>query len=62
MEDPCKKCWTRKWYARKFDIHFWGEDCPYECKEYKQYKKSPGIEDAIVDEFLKQIKNHIERQ
>ena len=38
-EDPCKNCHDRKWYARRLDIHFWGEDCPYICKEYEQYKK-----------------------
>ena len=39
MEDPCKNCENRQWYAMKFDLHFWGEDCPYECEEYERYKK-----------------------
>ena len=38
MEYPCKKCGSRQWYARRLDIHFWGEDCPYICEEYEQYK------------------------
>ena len=39
MEDPCKDCPARKWYAKRLDMHFWGEDCPYECTSYKKYKK-----------------------
>ncbi len=39
MEDPCKNCYDRQWYARRMDIHFWGEDCPYVCEEYERYKK-----------------------
>ena len=39
MEAPCKNCQTRKAYARAFDIHFWGEDCPYECEEYEHWKE-----------------------
>ena len=38
MEDPCKNCADRQWYARRLDMHFWGEDCPYQCEEYEQYK------------------------
>lgn len=39
MKDPCKYCHDRQWYARRMDIHFWGEDCPYVCEEYERYKK-----------------------
>ena len=39
MEDPCKNCPDRQWYARRLDMHFWGDDCPYECEEYEHYKK-----------------------
>ena len=39
MEDPCKNCADRQWYARRLDMHFWGEDCPYQCEEYERYKK-----------------------
>ena len=39
MEDPCKNCHDRQWYARRLDIHFWGEDCPYVCEEYERYKE-----------------------
>ena len=28
----------RKFYAKAFDMHFSGEDCPYVCEEYEQYK------------------------
>ena len=38
MEDPCKNCYDRQWYAMRIDIHFWGEDCPYVCEEYERYK------------------------
>lgn len=38
MEAPCKTCKTRNLYARAFDMQIWGEDCPYECDEYKQWK------------------------
>ena len=37
--DPCKNCADRQWYARRLDMHFWGEDCPYQCEEYERYKK-----------------------
>ena len=37
-ERPCTNCGIRKFYARKFDIHFSGEDCPYYCKEYDNWK------------------------
>lgn len=39
MENPCKNCMERKFYAKTFDMHFSGEDCPYQCEEYEQYKK-----------------------
>ena len=38
MNDPCKNCHDRQWYARRLDIHFWGDDCPYVCEEYERYK------------------------
>ena len=36
---PCESCHTRKTYARLFDIHFFGEDCPYVCEKYDKWKK-----------------------
>ena len=36
---PCVNCDTRKTYARLFDIHIMGEDCPYVCKKYEEWKK-----------------------
>lgn len=38
MNKPCDNCGTRKLYARRFDIHFSGEDCPYYCEEYDKWK------------------------
>ena len=40
MKRPCDDCSTRKFYAKKFDIHFSGEDCPYYCEEYDKWKDS----------------------
>jgi hypothetical protein len=34
-KDKCKDCPTRKYYARCFDIHFYGADCPIECPYVK---------------------------
>ncbi len=42
MDDPCKNCKVRKWYAKRMGIHFWGEECFYECDEYEKYKKEKG--------------------
>ena len=39
MNDPCKNCHVRQWFARRMDIYFLGEDCPYVCEEYERYKK-----------------------
>lgn len=38
MNCPCEKCDTRRTYAKCFDIHIWGDDCPYECEEYENWK------------------------
>ena len=46
MEDPCKNCPDRQWYARRLDIHFWGEDCPYECEEFERYKSSEKLNEV----------------
>jgi hypothetical protein len=29
----------RKVYAKTLDIHIYGEDCPYECKEYEHWRQ-----------------------
>ena len=39
MENPCKDCPDKQWYAMRFDMHFSGDDCPYVCEEYERYKK-----------------------
>ena len=31
MTDKCKDCPVRKFHAQFFDMHFWGEDCPFVC-------------------------------
>lgn len=38
IKDPCVHCPTREMYARQFDMHFYGDDCPYFCKGYEIYK------------------------
>lgn len=38
MEAPCKDCKIRKDFARKFDIHIWGDDCFYVCEKYEHWK------------------------
>lgn len=35
----CDKCHIRKMYAKRFDLHIWGEDCPYVCPKYDKWKK-----------------------
>ena len=45
---PCDKCPTRITYAVLFDIHISGEDCPYLCDKWEQYKaerRNDGKED-----------------
>ena len=36
---PCKDCQTRRFYATRFDMHIWGEDCPYICEEYEAWER-----------------------
>ena len=41
----CDNCELRKWYAKKFDLHWLDEyDCPYECPF-----DSGDIEDRAID-------------
>lgn len=37
MEHPCQNCEARKMLAKRFDIHVFGEDCPYFCIQYEIY-------------------------
>ena len=39
---PCTNCGIRKFYSSNFDMHFSGEDCPYYCKEYDNWKDGDG--------------------
>ena len=41
----CKTCQLRQCFARAFDMHFWGEDCPYQCDMYDDYRCRVGEED-----------------
>ena len=36
---PCRDCEIRRWYARRFDIHFSGEDCFWVCDKYETWKR-----------------------
>lgn len=47
MESPCNNCPEKQLYARMFDIHFSGADCPYECEKYERYLRS-SKEDAYA--------------
>ena len=35
---PCYDCPIRKAYARRFDMHVWGEDCPRRCEEFEEWR------------------------
>lgn len=53
MTDPCKDCPERQTYARMFDMHFWGSDCPYICEERTKYDEwlEAQKEDDALDRF-----------
>ena len=48
MDNPCDNCPDRQLYARMFDMHFGGADCPYECEEYERYLKDQAKEDVYA--------------
>ena len=37
---PCKKCEQRAALSIMFDVHIWGDDCPYVCYEYNEWERS----------------------
>ena len=39
---PCEVCSARKYMAIAFDMHVWGDDCPYVCKLYEKWKRNAG--------------------
>ena len=39
MEDPCKNCDIKEWYANRFDMHYYGDNCPYHCKPFDKYRQ-----------------------
>ena len=46
---PCDICITRQYYARAFDMHFYGADCPYDCELYEEWKRWMGRNDYETD-------------
>lgn len=54
-KNPCEKCSIRKSYAKKFDIHFSGEDCLWYCEPYEKYKNG---EDFDFNEWLKEVSKY----
>ena len=46
-------------YAKCFDIHFMGSDCPYECEEWDRYE-SRGQNMAMVSHEEKLPKSTME--
>ena len=39
---PCEVCLARKYMAIAFDMHVWGDDCPYVCKPYEEWSRRAG--------------------
>jgi len=37
---PCETCEVRKGYARAFDMHIWGDDCPYVCEKFEEWNRT----------------------
>lgn len=37
-QHPCEECELRSAFAHEFDAHFWGDDCPYICEQYKVWR------------------------
>ena len=42
---PCESCLIRKGMAQAFDMHIWGDDCPYQCVAYEAWSHRAGEED-----------------
>lgn len=47
---PCDDCFEREFYARVYDMHFYGEDCPVLCNAYRNYLKGLQKDDKRVGE------------
>ena len=42
--EKCRKCTTRKFYAKMFDMHFDWVDCPYDCEhDIEHLQKELGV-------------------
>ena len=39
---PCKDCIVRGRFVIGLDMHFWGDDCPYKCDAYDNWKRRVG--------------------
>lgn len=35
----CKDCIVRGKFAIGLDMYFWGDDCPYKCDTYDNWKR-----------------------
>ena len=46
---PCDLCEIRIGYAIAIDAHFYGDDCPYNCSRYEEWKSK----EADLDEKSK---------
>lgn len=41
---PCKNCNLKKLFARVWDLHWHdGEDCPYECQQWDEWKARENV-------------------
>lgn len=45
---PCKECKARKTLAKMYDMHVWGEDCPYDCRRYGEWKNRAQNKESII--------------
>jgi len=55
MTCPCLNCKIRKNFAKEFDIHFWGDDCLYECDKYERYKRYKDNTEMLLDDPINDI-------
>ena len=56
-EYPCDNCDYKRMLMRTSDVHFFGDDCPIECKKYNAWKKKNKLQGSrasvvIIDEWL----------
>ena len=39
VEYPCDNCEYKRMLMRTADVHFFGDECPIECKKYDEWKE-----------------------